>query len=245
MTCGVYTITHVPSGRYYVGSSKECEKRFRAHRSMLSRGAHENWRLQQLWADGGEKFEFKVRQLCGVAELLGLEQEWLDATSPHRRLNIALNAAKPPGGIQNETHRRRLSASLRRRFATYTPEQLSARAKHSTASLTTEMRRCTALSRKFAQLPTGEMAENSRRWWAALTPEQRSARARAGAQSLNGMLTPEQRSANARRAGVAGRERSAAYMRQLNGALTPEQRSANAKRAVTAREERRTNARTP
>ena len=47
-TSGVYVIRH-RDGRAYVGSSKDVQSRWRAHRRELLIGIHHTPKLQQLW----------------------------------------------------------------------------------------------------------------------------------------------------------------------------------------------------
>lgn len=46
---GVYKITHIPSGWFYLGESGDIYTRIRHHFSILCRGKHENHDLQCLW----------------------------------------------------------------------------------------------------------------------------------------------------------------------------------------------------
>lgn len=58
---GVYAITHVPSGRRYIGGSLDCVNRFGFHRWALRRGVHSCKELQALWTSGAEcDFTFNI-----------------------------------------------------------------------------------------------------------------------------------------------------------------------------------------
>ncbi|MCA6430323.1 MAG: GIY-YIG nuclease family protein [Cytophagales bacterium] len=46
MTIGLYKITNTVNGKYYIGSSKNIEKRWLCHKSKLSNNNHENVHLQ-------------------------------------------------------------------------------------------------------------------------------------------------------------------------------------------------------
>lgn len=80
MTAGVYLITHTPTGRFYVGSSKHCERRFIEHASKLSLGKHHCRALQRHWSKYGvDAFEMRVIASCMTQEdALVIEQIWLD-----------------------------------------------------------------------------------------------------------------------------------------------------------------------
>lgn len=53
-TPAVYTLTHVPTGTFYVGSTKNLKKRLRQHKLALKNGTHHNPPLQKCntgWSD--------------------------------------------------------------------------------------------------------------------------------------------------------------------------------------------------
>jgi hypothetical protein len=88
---GIYEIVHRRSGRTYIGSSDNIERRLKAHRSMLRRGIHDNIRLQRTWnRDGAECFIFRVRERCPIHALRDREAaiiknmlaQWLYNFSP-------------------------------------------------------------------------------------------------------------------------------------------------------------------
>ena len=80
-TSGIYTITHIASGRVYVGQSCNLEKRWQSHRSYLMRDAHDNQKLQRAWTKYGHKaFAYAVVELVAHAHALTeREQHWIDA----------------------------------------------------------------------------------------------------------------------------------------------------------------------
>lgn len=79
---GIYAITHIASGKVYVGSSANIQKRWSQHRGDLRKGRHKNPHLQAAWSLYGETaFEFTV--LEEVWELTALpvaEQAHIDRT---------------------------------------------------------------------------------------------------------------------------------------------------------------------
>lgn len=88
MTAGVYWIHCRANDSYYVGESAHVNARLKKHIHALSRGAHENHRLQACWSKyGRENFEF--RQLWAVdAEVvdtlnrcqLSQVTQWMEST---------------------------------------------------------------------------------------------------------------------------------------------------------------------
>ena len=58
---GVYKITNLVDGKFYIGSSKNIEGRWCTHRKELNTGCHNNQHLQNAWNKYGEKsFKFEV-----------------------------------------------------------------------------------------------------------------------------------------------------------------------------------------
>lgn len=78
---GIYWIRNRINGKFYVGSSKDIEKRFQQHRSHLNKGVHANRHLQGAWKQYGETaFNFEVLEECScdADELLEIEQWYLE-----------------------------------------------------------------------------------------------------------------------------------------------------------------------
>lgn len=88
----MYAITHVASGRVYVGSAKRLQKRAGQHRTDLNSGSHFNTFLQRAWRKYGEgAFTFSVLELVDdPAQLTDREQIFIDslqATDRRRGFN--------------------------------------------------------------------------------------------------------------------------------------------------------------
>jgi group I intron endonuclease len=82
MTSGIYRITNTINNKHYVGSSKNIEQRFSAHRSKLSKGIHPNCHLQSAWKKYGEEaFEFVVVLECPEEQLLENEDRFISSMS--------------------------------------------------------------------------------------------------------------------------------------------------------------------
>lgn len=62
MTCGVYKIVHVKSGKFYIGSSQDIEKRIKRHFRELRLGYHHCSRLQKLY-DKKPTAEFSIGKI--------------------------------------------------------------------------------------------------------------------------------------------------------------------------------------
>lgn len=124
MPTGIYKIIHTESGRYYIGSSINIEKRWWKHKNDLKNGDHHSIYLQRLWNKYGEDaFEFQIFE--ETTDLIQREQELLDEGSP-LLLNMSRNAA---GGdlISYHPNRkdivRRMAASVQERYNNLTQEQ--------------------------------------------------------------------------------------------------------------------------
>jgi group I intron endonuclease len=83
MTCGIYCIKNIKTGKIYIGSSKAIESRFYNHRWRLSKGCHHSIKLQRSWnKHGPELFVFEIIETCIESDLLCKEQEHLDSKKP-------------------------------------------------------------------------------------------------------------------------------------------------------------------
>lgn len=82
---GIYAITHVETGRIYIGSSSRLSKRLIEHKTALTTGRHHNKYLQSAWAsDGPSAFRFSVVEVLGeTSTLIEREQHFLDLHKPN------------------------------------------------------------------------------------------------------------------------------------------------------------------
>jgi group I intron endonuclease len=90
MTCGIYKIVCLPSGKFYIGSSVDIERRWSAHRWSLSNGNHRSRYMQRAWDKYGPSlFEFAIVETVDRDFLLLAEQKHLDAGSDYNSAKIA------------------------------------------------------------------------------------------------------------------------------------------------------------
>lgn len=77
---GVYRITCIVSGNYYIGSSADIEKRWKSHSWHLKKGKHYSQRLQECWNKHGEgSFEFELlEEVPDDVDQRDVEQVYLD-----------------------------------------------------------------------------------------------------------------------------------------------------------------------
>ena len=81
--CGVYKITNMSNGKFYVGSSKDIKSRWSQHKKKLNEGTHGNSHLQRAWKlYGGQNFIFEVIEECLPEMQFEREQYYLNTLNP-------------------------------------------------------------------------------------------------------------------------------------------------------------------
>jgi group I intron endonuclease len=108
-----YSITHLPSGRQYIGSTKDYKMRIGVHRGELRHNKHYSTILQEDYnKDGFYSIEYKLIKLFDTREeAYEHEQCLLDTLKPF--YNVALFATSPAKGlIKTEETKNKLSLSL-------------------------------------------------------------------------------------------------------------------------------------
>lgn len=76
---GIYKIVNKIDGKYYVGSSKNIYKRWKAHIRSLNGNYHTNDYLQSAWKKyGNSAFEFIIIEITNDEETFLFEQKYLD-----------------------------------------------------------------------------------------------------------------------------------------------------------------------
>jgi len=94
MSSGIYKISC--GEKFYIGSSKNIEKRWKRHIDDLNKNKHINIKLQRVFNKYGlDNFKFEVIELCKVKELLITEQKYLKSILPFNEnvLNISTGAS--------------------------------------------------------------------------------------------------------------------------------------------------------
>jgi len=113
---GIYAITHRESGRAYIGSAVNLNRRWAVHRCRLNKGSHHCPPLQAAWSKYGEAaFDFAVLQHCDHSELLNAEQALIDKLAPY--FNVMRIVSIPPMFGRNHSVRAiaKMSASAKSR----------------------------------------------------------------------------------------------------------------------------------
>lgn len=100
---GVYKIVCLLTGKMYIGSSVNINKRFKNHIWYLQKNKHSNEYLQNAWNKYGEQnFKFEIVEIIhDISKLLIREKWWLDKTKCYKReigFNISYNPLAPNMG---------------------------------------------------------------------------------------------------------------------------------------------------
>jgi len=123
---GIYAITSTMSGKVYIGSTVNLEKRWSEHWGNLRRGVHSNPHLQSAWNKYGETtFEFGVLEyLANLDQLHLAEQFWMDVYREEGRklYNCGLVARSPRLGRKHTDEARR-NMSRAQKGRVHTKEQ--------------------------------------------------------------------------------------------------------------------------
>jgi group I intron endonuclease len=81
MKTGIYKIFNTATGKMYVGSAIDIDRRWADHKKLLKQGTHHSKKLQNSWLKHGpEAFEFSIIEfVLSKEELISREQYWIDA----------------------------------------------------------------------------------------------------------------------------------------------------------------------
>lgn len=114
---GTYKIQNKDTGKIYVGSTVNLQKREKDHFSYLRRGTHHNIYLQRAFDKYGEEsFNFIVLDHCDPdpETLIKLEQQEYNSYKEEILYNIAYPAVNPMIGRDfSDEHREKISKSLK------------------------------------------------------------------------------------------------------------------------------------
>jgi group I intron endonuclease len=111
---GIYKITHIPSGRCYVGQAKDIHGRWKVHIGALNKGCHTARFMQRCWDKyGADQFRFTIIEVCNLELLTPREQCWIDSLKPE--FNSCPIAGSSRGVKFSEQAKANISASLKGR----------------------------------------------------------------------------------------------------------------------------------
>ena len=128
---GVYKISNILSGRYYIGYSTNIERRFGVHKSKLKNNCHDNIFLQRAYnLDGEDKFKYEIIHVCDTEEeAKEIELQYLTDLSI-RDIIYNLNYNNSGGDLmthhpEKEAIREKIVKSYKETLRKMTPEERS------------------------------------------------------------------------------------------------------------------------
>lgn len=112
---GIYAITHVESGKMYIGSAVNIHRRRSVHFANLRAGSHHSAKLQHAWNKYGEMcFEFKPLLVCDKKDLIFYEQRLIDGYDvANTGYNVCKTAGSCIGVKQTQEDKEKKSAAMK------------------------------------------------------------------------------------------------------------------------------------
>lgn len=151
---GVYEWFNRTTSKSYIGSSVNIQQRRDSHLQALRSNRHSNRHLQAAFNKHGEtSFEFRIVQETTKAELLQVEQFWIDfynATNPKVGYNILPIAGRTSGVLRTAETKTKIGNHSKHRWTidAYKQNQIQKRL-NSTQSETTITKKSNAVSRDY------------------------------------------------------------------------------------------------
>jgi len=111
MTCGIYSITNKTNKKVYIGSSKNCEQRFKQHKKELRGEYHKNDHLQKAINKYGiDNFDFKIIDKCDQKDLIYTETLWMNHLNTMDSI-IGYNKRSPDNNIISQETKDKIKKS--------------------------------------------------------------------------------------------------------------------------------------
>lgn len=117
---GVYQIYNTETGKRYIGSSIDVERRLKEHYRNLKHHKHCNQHLQNAWNKYEEYLVFEPLEYCEPDECLKLEQQYIDYYNSANRengYNIDAQAASAGKHLSEETKQKIREKATGRRWS--------------------------------------------------------------------------------------------------------------------------------
>jgi len=94
MITGIYKIINIKTGKYYLGSSQNVEKRIARHFNDLSKNKHHSIYFQRSYNKHSiHSFVYIVVEKCNKKDLFDLEQKYLDGIDFKHSYNVSKQAS--------------------------------------------------------------------------------------------------------------------------------------------------------
>lgn len=108
--CGVYKITHIASGKSYIGISKDVHRRWIQHKSWVNTGARRSAIYSAMQKYGIDAFSWQIIEECSKDDLEMREQHWIAVFDTFRN-GYNLTAGGEYNKEVSEESRKRMSDS--------------------------------------------------------------------------------------------------------------------------------------
>lgn len=153
---GIYAITHIASGKQYIGSAVNIRRRWNQHRRDLNKGSHHSSHLQRAWDKyGAEAFAFTVLEEVGdVTRLIEREQFHMDARFAARgsiEYNARPNAKNNLGFRHTEEYKAHMRTLMTGRTAWWGYKRRGRKQPRAAVEFNARRRRGTKLSDRWKQ----------------------------------------------------------------------------------------------
>jgi group I intron endonuclease len=151
MTSAIYAIVNNITNDMYVGSAVAVNRRWSAHRNLLTKQCHYNLRLQRAYSKYGNKaFDWEIVQFVDdKTELIAREQFWMYFFVP--KYNGRPIANSPFGTKASAETRAKMSVSAKKRGFTEEHKQNISKAKKGICTISDEQKK------RLSELNTGKV----------------------------------------------------------------------------------------
>ncbi|AYD01758.1 GIY-YIG nuclease family protein [Neorhizobium sp. NCHU2750] len=119
---GVYIVTHIESGKTYIGASRNLKKRRYNHYRELHIGTHNCTELLidfQMSNSGNSAVDFRVLEYCEFDELAEVEKSYIDAMKPDYNHRTGGGGIRPYSEELADRQRKRWTGQQMRRIGTF------------------------------------------------------------------------------------------------------------------------------
>jgi hypothetical protein len=96
---GIYKLTHLPTGKYYIGSTTNLSQRFHLHLTHMKRGTAQR-NLLSLWNNDKDEWTISFLKKCSHDELASLEHKYLTRHMARSEC-VNINTTQYRGGRQD------------------------------------------------------------------------------------------------------------------------------------------------